>query len=356
MSRIRTVKPELFRHLPLFEAEEKYRLPLRIAFVGLFTCCDRQGRFVWQPRRLKVDILPYDDVNIDDVLNALSESGFIKAYEKDGIVYGCIPTWESHQCPNNKEHDSKLPDILQARILKGPITQSMLTVHARLSEEAFLRMAQEPNVSVTRENHAQLTAAENLELLDDSAFPDEAPSLDFPDSAAESLSESTRVAREPLRDPHASITREALNGRERKGREKEKNTKGAARHAKSPSVASEAVLAVFHHWQQVMAYPQARLDASRQKWIREALRIGYSIAELCQAIDGCAQTPYYMGKNDRGQRYDGCHNIFKSADQIDQFIRHAHSPPQPQGKSDQRLQHNAQAAESWLNLSSVAGG
>ena len=118
MSRIRTVKPELFRHLPLFEAEEKYRLPLRIAFVGLFTCCDRDGRFVWQPRRLKVDILPYDDADIDDVLNALMESGFIKAYEVDGIVYGCIPTWESHQCPNNKEHDSKLPDIQQ-----GPYSQ-----------------------------------------------------------------------------------------------------------------------------------------------------------------------------------------------------------------------------------------
>ena len=154
MSRIRTVKPELFRHLPLFEAEEKYRLPLRIAFVGLFTCCDRDGRFVWQPRRLKVDILPYDDADIDDVLNALMESGFIKAYEVDGIVYGCIPTWESHQCPNNKEHDSKLPDIKQGHILKGPVTQSMLTVHARLSEENYLRIIQERNASSTREDHA----------------------------------------------------------------------------------------------------------------------------------------------------------------------------------------------------------
>ena len=42
MNRIRTVKPELFRHLALFEAEEKYQMPLRIAFVGLFTCCDRR--------------------------------------------------------------------------------------------------------------------------------------------------------------------------------------------------------------------------------------------------------------------------------------------------------------------------
>ena len=50
---------------------------------------------------------------------------------------GVFPTWESHQYPNNKEHDSKLPEIRQGRILKGPITQSMLTVHARLSEETL---------------------------------------------------------------------------------------------------------------------------------------------------------------------------------------------------------------------------
>ncbi len=122
MGRIRTVKPELFRHLALFEAEEKYQLPLRIAFVGLFTCCDRQGRFIWQPRRLKVEILPYDESDIGDVLNALMESGFIKAYEVRGIIYGCIPTWVTHQYFNNKEAHSQLPDVTEGKILKAPIT------------------------------------------------------------------------------------------------------------------------------------------------------------------------------------------------------------------------------------------
>jgi hypothetical protein len=217
MNRIRTVKPELFRHLPLFEAEEKYQLPLRIAFIGLFTCCDRDGRFVWQPRRLKVDILPYDDADIDDVLNALMESGFIKAYEVDGIVYGCIPTWGSHQCPNNKEHDSKLPEVRQGRILRGPITQSMLTVHARLSDEAFLRIIQEPDASVTGEDRVSLTATEPLELSEDTMFPDETPSGDLPDSTSELSPERSRASRVEVRDPHACVTREAH--KERKGKE-----------------------------------------------------------------------------------------------------------------------------------------
>lgn len=36
MPRIRTVKPELFKHVGLFETKIKYQLPLRLAFVALF--------------------------------------------------------------------------------------------------------------------------------------------------------------------------------------------------------------------------------------------------------------------------------------------------------------------------------
>jgi hypothetical protein len=58
--RIRTVKPELFNHEGLFDAEMEERLPLRVAFIALFTCCDREGRFRWQPRRLKLHMLSFE--------------------------------------------------------------------------------------------------------------------------------------------------------------------------------------------------------------------------------------------------------------------------------------------------------
>ncbi len=256
MSRIRTVKPELFKHLALFEAEEKYQLPLRIAFVGLFTCCDRQGRFLWQPRRLKVDILPYDDANIDDVLNALIDSGFITAYEVNGIVYGCIPTWGSHQVPNNKEHESKLPEIKKGKILKGPITQSMLTVHAQLSEKNFLRINKENNNYPTQEE------TELSELIENSEFSEEnfdEKQMDFPELS----SKNCPVEPELVRVPHANFTREALNGRERNGRER--NNSGLIKNPKHCPIAREDVLKIFIHWQQTMQHPQAKLDGSREK-------------------------------------------------------------------------------------------
>ncbi len=43
MPRIRSVKPELFTHERLFEAESDYKLPLRLAFIALFTQCDQWG-------------------------------------------------------------------------------------------------------------------------------------------------------------------------------------------------------------------------------------------------------------------------------------------------------------------------
>lgn len=109
MSRIRTVKPELFKHEGLFAAEAATKLPLRLAFIGLFTCCDKKGCFKWRPLRLKVDILPYDEVDADQIFDALLKHGFIKKYQYQGEWYGYIPTWSKHQCVNHREATSDIP-------------------------------------------------------------------------------------------------------------------------------------------------------------------------------------------------------------------------------------------------------
>lgn len=105
---------------------------------------------------------------------------------------------------------------------------------------------------------------------------------------------------------------------------------------------------IFFHWQQVMHHPQAKLDKSRQQWISGALGMGYDALALCTAIDGCSRTPHNIGQNEKGERYDGLHVIFKSADQIDRFIHNAKNPPRPLGKTEKRQQSNVAAAQSWL--------
>lgn len=153
MTKIRTVKPELFRHDALFEAEKNFQLPLRLAFIGLFTCCDKEGRFKWEPRSLKLDILPYDTVDFALVLNALWETGFIQKYSWQNKHYGFIPSWHQHQSINKHEPDSKLPDPEQYIPEPCPNVRNSTTLpastsvaHAPLSHR---HMAAQPSEEVT---------------------------------------------------------------------------------------------------------------------------------------------------------------------------------------------------------------
>jgi hypothetical protein len=113
--RIRTIKPEFFTHDRLFEAELEHKMPLRIAFAGLWCAADREGRFKWEPRRLGVQILPYDGVDFSRVLDALVTRGFLVKYATEAGDFGWIPGFSRHQIVNNKERASELPEpILEA--------------------------------------------------------------------------------------------------------------------------------------------------------------------------------------------------------------------------------------------------
>jgi len=108
------------------------------------------------------------------------------------------------------------------------------------------------------------------------------------------------------------------------------------------------VMEVFRCWQQTLCHPQAVLDAKRRKRIRQALAMGYSVSQLCDAILGCSYTPHNMGHNEQGQRYDGLHIILRDADQIDRFIRNAHSPPRLQNAADKLNNSNIAISQQWF--------
>jgi hypothetical protein len=117
---------------------------------------------------------------------------------------------------------------------------------------------------------------------------------------------------------------------------------------KKPKPPDPDVVEVFNCWKQTLKHPQAVLDDKRKQRIQQALKMGYSVAQLCEAILGCSHTPHNMGNNEQGQRYDSVHVIFRDADQIDRFIRNAHSPPKLQNAADKLLNTNLAASQRWL--------
>ena len=110
MARIRTIKPAFFRHRDLYRLERSSGLPVRVAFAGLWTVADRSGRFRWRPEELKLDCLPYDDVDFTEVLEALVGAEFVRKYAVAGKDYGWIPSWLDHQVINQRESASMLPE------------------------------------------------------------------------------------------------------------------------------------------------------------------------------------------------------------------------------------------------------
>lgn len=104
MARIRTIKPEFFRHEGLqdLEVANPGKYPMMV-FAGLWGHCDKDGRFEWRPRQLKLDILPFLPFDMADVLALLESAGFVESYEVDGKKYGVIHSFKEHQRLSGKE-------------------------------------------------------------------------------------------------------------------------------------------------------------------------------------------------------------------------------------------------------------
>lgn len=86
------------------------------------------------------------------------------------------------------------------------------------------------------------------------------------------------------------------------------------------------VEAVFEFWKQAMKTPRALLDDKRKRLIRTALKTGYTVDQLTEAITGCANSEWHMGKNDRGTKYNGLDLILRNAEKIDSFIELCRAP------------------------------
>lgn len=105
MARSRNIKPGFFLNDKLADVE-----PLgRILFAGLWCIADRKGRLEDRPRRIKAEVLPYDNCDLDDLLNQLVKHGFIIRYEVDGEAYIQVTNFMKHQNPHKNERDSEIP-------------------------------------------------------------------------------------------------------------------------------------------------------------------------------------------------------------------------------------------------------
>ena len=105
MARARNIKPGFFTN------EELVELPFstRLLFIGLWTLADREGRLEDKPKRIKMHLFPADEINVDDALSSLQDSGFLVRYEVEGARYIQVLAFRKHQNPHRDEKPSSIP-------------------------------------------------------------------------------------------------------------------------------------------------------------------------------------------------------------------------------------------------------
>lgn len=117
MARSRNIKPGFFKNEALGECS-----PLaRLLFAGLWCLADREGRLEDRPKRIRAELLPYDDGNVDELLGELHETGFILRYAAAGGRFIQIVNFSKHQNPHHKEPDSTIPAPGKPETSLGPV-------------------------------------------------------------------------------------------------------------------------------------------------------------------------------------------------------------------------------------------
>lgn len=110
MARSRNIKPGFFTNDELAECSPHARL----LFAGLWTIADKEGRLDDRPKKVKALVLPFDNVDCDELLQQLHDRKFIQRYQVQDGAYIQITNWKKHQNPHCKEAPSEIPEYFEA--------------------------------------------------------------------------------------------------------------------------------------------------------------------------------------------------------------------------------------------------
>lgn len=111
MARARNIKPGFFTNDDLGDLS-----PLaRLGFIGLWGQADFNGNMKYKPKRLKVEVLPYDNVDFAELVGELQQAGFVEIYQVDGEDYLHVVNFRKHQRPHKNE-------VLRGTDIPQPVT------------------------------------------------------------------------------------------------------------------------------------------------------------------------------------------------------------------------------------------
>lgn len=267
MARSRNIKPGFFKNDVLAEID-----PLgRILFAGLWTLADFKGELEWRHKKIKAELLPYDDCDVIKLAINLDKSGFIRFYSDGEKIFLKVVAFEEHQNPhkNEREKGSKIP--CYSETMRQAVDLTSITIKRDKSG-----LNQECSAS---------DRADSLNLIPDSLnlIPDSCSLI--PDSKA---LDKSNLSSEP--------------------------------DVKVKNKYSDDVKEIFNYWVfRMEKSDQAKLTDKRKNKIIARLKEDYSVEFIKSAVDGCAKSPHHMGANDSGTVYDDLELICRDGTKLENF-------------------------------------
>jgi hypothetical protein len=111
-----------------------------------------------------------------------------------------------------------------------------------------------------------------------------------------------------------------------------------------------AIHAVFKHYREKwLHWRRYRKPKDGKAWrlIQARLVEGFSVEELCRAIDGYHKSPHHMGQNSSGQVYLDLELIMRDETKVQHGIEWAENPPKPSTAPARDIRVGRAAAEDY---------
>lgn len=267
MARIRSVKPEFWTDPDVVD------LPMaaRLLFIGSWNHADDFGVLPDDPRRLKLQVLPADDVDAEAMIDLLVERGL--------LLRRVTPAGDR---------------VLVVRTF---------CIHQRIDKRA-----------VGRWGHPDTFHEHPTE-------PDDAPTI--PTDPAQSRAIPT--------DPAPGLEGTGLEGTGAVNPvvESAAPSSTALVLVTATPPAPDPVTRVFDAWREATGHDRAKLSPDRRKRIRRWLDAGYTPDDLADACRGVTLSGFHQGDNDRHTVYDDLSVVLKDSRNIERFMDLARNGPPP---------------------------
>lgn len=130
MARIRTIKPEFWIDPTLIECS----LSARLLFVGTWNFADDYGNLEAHPLRIKAQIFPMDDIQVEPLIAELVDHGLLVAYEADGKNYLHIKSFQRHQ-KINRPSQPQCPPFEPSVSTHGTLSEPSVSTHGGKGRE-----------------------------------------------------------------------------------------------------------------------------------------------------------------------------------------------------------------------------